>query len=368
MSHRVLNSGVQKPSKKASGRRHGRTPSDLMARFIAMPPSLRIQNSIPQSKDTPPQSNNTIHQSSNGIQIAPRTSLTNFLLPLPHPFISTEKRLRKKQSTQETLASDSPEEITTRLIVSRKELKLAKDCGYFDTDYEAAHADDGQRHMIGAFYARYHDFDDDEKALLIPKRHASKSVSRYADRGAIMRWRSRFQTQIMAIYLEGMKLVIEKMGGLTLWRLTTRQERLAVYRRLCDFDPPGVTMACLGPVAKYVPVANIFSDNTPLHVKWQRFHRTIFVWTCEHVFFERLATDEDNCRKCFNSWRNMVNTQDFQLLNLGSHLEIPVKHNLDLDHGWIQGKQQIDNLPELGVEVPEDNTEVDDDDDSTTLF
>ena len=83
---------------------------------------------------------------------------------------------------------------------------------------------------------------------------------------------------------------MKEMGGLEVWKRATTKEKLATFAKHFDqYSLDGAT-ASLWPMAYAVPLQHILSDNTPLHSKWQRFHRTVFLLACEVTFQLRLAT------------------------------------------------------------------------------
>jgi len=87
--------------------------------------------------------------------------------------------------------------------------------------------------------------------------------------------------------------------GIAVWRTSSLKQRTAVFRTLFNSNKFAMSKASLGPCACAVPLGNIFSDTTPVHKKWQKFHQTGFEWTCELVFQKRFVPTSDDRRRLF---------------------------------------------------------------------
>ncbi len=92
-----------------------------------------------------------------------------------------------------------------------------------------------------------------------------------------------------------------------------------------DRNPVATTAASIGPCSAAVPVDGIWSDKTDTHRKWQVFHKTVFVWTCEDVFKTRLAPKKENRFESFKVWQGMPKHPKILALNLGGIEDIPVR-------------------------------------------
>lgn len=115
------------------------------------------------------------------------------------------------------------------------------------------------------------------------------------------------------------------MGGLEMWTTATVTTREETSGRIFDAYPLDITTASLGPVAHAVPLQDIFSDDTAVHRKWQRFHKLVFVMTCDATFRHRVAPGKD-CRKdAFAEWQGMIAGPMFDELELGDIEDMPVK-------------------------------------------
>ena len=162
-------------------------------------------------------------------------------------------------------------------------------------------------------------------ADLLPYNH-QQSASTKSDRKTIMKWQSSMQSQLMKTYLSGLQELVSNMGGEDLWRSSTPNERIDIYSVIWKQDPMGVCRTSLGLTASSIPVSDIFSARSPLHVKWQSFFKTVFVWMCENTFSLRiLKTDKNSKEQCFRRYRFMVNNPVFTNMDLGGRDDFPVK-------------------------------------------
>lgn len=165
---------------------------------------------------------------------------------------------------------------------------------------ENLHEDDALRTMAAALYVRQHFFSEDDIAkFLTAFRNQTHSAKKGGDRRRVMAWQSDFLTAIMKFYHHGLRLLLENTGGIAVWRTSSLKQRTAVFRTLFNSNKFAMSKASLGPCACAVPLGNIFSDITPVHKKWQKFHQTGFEWTCELVFQKRFVPTSDDKRRLF---------------------------------------------------------------------
>ena len=80
----------------------------------------------------------------------------------------------------------------------------------------------------------------------------------------------QYQTLIMNFYLTGVKLTVESMGGIEIWREAEPLDRLRVFGKVLDEHPLDIAVTSLCMAAYAVPLHDIFSDTTPLHLKLQK--------------------------------------------------------------------------------------------------
>ena len=93
-------------------------------------------------------------------------------------------------------------------------------------------------------------------------------------------------------------------------------------------NPLDVANAALGPVAKHVLLIVIFFDTSDQHLRWQKFHRLVFVLACEDVFQFNITGPNTGGREPYERWKTMTEAEKFDELNLGDINDIPVKRTL----------------------------------------
>ena len=59
-----------------------------------------------------------------------------------------------------------------------------------------------------------------------------------------------------------------------------------------------------------------FSDTTPLHLKWQKYHRSVFVLFCEDTFRLRVSPAKDCSKACCCLWKTLTSRKRFKDLEL----------------------------------------------------
>ena len=205
-------------------------------------------------------------------------------------------------------------------------LQTAGPAGFFDNSVPSGHENNTSRLMAAALYVRYHNITEiDISHILSTAQRASNSHKKELDHRGVLSWQSTFQTDIMKFYYEGLDLLIKESGSLAAWRLSSREQRMTVFREIWMSDPLQMAKASLGPCACVVPLANNFSDSTPSHQKWQKFHQNVFERTCEYVWEERFARDTDNRQTMFSLWSEMLLQDHWKEMELGGVDNIPVK-------------------------------------------
>ncbi|MCJ1405224.1 hypothetical protein MMC11_008451 [Xylographa trunciseda] len=163
-------------------------------------------------------------------------------------------------------------------------IQVASEGDYFNTSFEHGHKNNAIRHMCLSLYVRFHHLsDNDISRFLIASRFRGKSAYKKLWRSRIIKFPSRFQNSIMEFYNSGLRATIARMGGRDIWLRSSIGQRMLVYESLWRQDRLSITIAALGNTACAVPLADIFSDTTTIHLKWQVFHKTVFCWACENV-------------------------------------------------------------------------------------
>ena len=133
------------------------------------------------------------------------------------------------------------------------------------------------------------------------------------------------QTRIMKFYLAGVSLGVKMMGGLRWWTAASVASREETFARIFDAYPLDIAAASLDPIAHAVPLQDIFSNNTALHLKWQRFHKLVFVMTCDATFRHRIAPGHDLRQNAHREWQGMIAGRMLEGLKLGDMEDMPLK-------------------------------------------
>ena len=129
----------------------------------------------------------------------------------------------------------------------------------------------------------------------------------------------------MKFYLAGVRLAVKMMGGLETWTAASVASREQTFARIFDAYPLDIAAASLGPIAHAVPLQDIFSNDTAIHLKWQRFHKLVFVMTCDATFRHRIAPGRDCRKNAYGEWQGMIAGPMFEELELGELEDMPVK-------------------------------------------
>ena len=257
--------------------------------------------------------------------------LLEYRLPAINPFLVVAKMESNKSAKMsyediEKAVGKSMQEILAQTPSST--LKLAGDNGYFDINSEKARERTALRRITGSLFMRYHLLTDHQIAeLIVPARFQDDIVGRHWCRNQVKQWQTNFQSSIMKIYVQSLKLTVEKTGGANLWKSATVKQRAEMFKKMWASDKKMMAKAALGIAARYVPIDDIFEGDSATHKLWQRAHEAVFVWVCEKVFEHRIAGKTDNKKSVFEFWRGMMYAPQFGkggVLELGSSKDIPV--------------------------------------------
>lgn len=149
-----------------------------------------------------------------------RNALLEYPLPTINPFLVVAKMESNKSAKMsyedaEKAVGQSMEELLAQ--TSSSTLKIAGDNGYFDINSEKARERAALRRITGALFVRYHFITDHQIAdLIIPARFQDNSVGRHMWRKLVLQWQTNFQSSIMKIYLQALRLTVERTGGVDL--------------------------------------------------------------------------------------------------------------------------------------------------------
>ncbi|KAG7004536.1 hypothetical protein G7Y79_00024g054860 [Physcia stellaris] len=212
----------------------------------------------------------------------------------------------------------------------------------FNTSIEAGHEDEVGRAIAGILYSRYHILEDtDIRELLAPGRLPSHGALYQIWRDRIKKWQYDFQSQIMAYFFDGVTSTCDHMGGAEVFDQTTTAGRMDLWEAIFDEAPVAIAQEMLGTVGKSVPLDDIFSLNSPEHKKWQRFYKTVFMFTAEDTYAHRYATLDDEKEEVFENWRSFPFSDECDTLDLGGVKDIPVKAGGPLDQGRRKAPRKI---------------------------
>ena len=136
----------------------------------------------------------------------------------------------------------------------------------------------------------------------------------------------------MKWYKEGVTTTCNAMGGVEAVIGLSEAESLSMWTDIFNLNPRLMAKASIGPLAAAVPVNEIYSDQGPVHEKWQRYIKTIFVWTANNTL--KLLYLDSNKKECYELWRAMPEAPQLtRELGLGSIMETPVKSGGIYDQG-----------------------------------
>ena len=212
-------------------------------------------------------------------------------LPIParNPFLVAAEMVRLKLKKDTHSPDDVHIDRAPMLQPPPADLVLAGDVGYFRTNIEFTHDNNGRRVQFGTYYARYHYCTENDMVdYLVPSRYKSVGVKVQIARGKLLHWTTNMQASIMSVYFLGIQLLVEAMGGFAERRTSSEEQRNAIFKTLWESDEVAMAKAMLGMVAISVPISDIFSKSSPEHTKWQTFHRTMFLWAAENTYFLRV--------------------------------------------------------------------------------
>lgn len=260
-------------------------------------------------------------------QRAPDNRLSALALPAVNPFLhAVAKAKHAEQVKRDRAEPDEPILVDYLPKPEPAPLRLAKHTNIFDTTKEETPSEQkNARISASILYVRYHSLDASLLARnVIPDRFKEDGIDEELLRKKVLKDSNRWQTDIMMFYLAGLQAIVQEMGGPELWKTATRKERLAVFGLVYDSGPLDMAIAALATAAPVVPLRDIYSDTTDDHLRWQRFHRQIFVTTCEDVFQLRIAGSQDKRKECFKRWKAVTASKEVQDLGLGGVGEVPV--------------------------------------------
>ena len=161
----------------------------------------------------------------------------------------------------------------------------ARDVDLYETTVELAFDATKARRIAATLYARFHYLDDSIlDRFIVPSRIHAKTGAKCTLMDTLKDDCDGYQTTIMTFYAQGVKQLVKTMGGLEVWLAATTATRLEIFGRVFDSKPLDMAEAALETAAKNVPLAEIFSDRTEDHCKWQLFHRTVLQFACEDTF------------------------------------------------------------------------------------
>ena len=137
------------------------------------------------------------------------------------------------------------------------------------------------------------------------------------------------QGDILKWYRKRVKRTCRSMGIKDFWRATTWPQRRVMWRSLWDQDPARKAVASNAKIAASLPIAEIYSWNGPVHLKWQAYCKTTFVATAELCF--RYGYLENRNSELTGQWKSLPMSTTSKALGLGNHGMIPIKDSRPID-------------------------------------
>ena len=252
--------------------------------------------------------------------------LSSLSIPSVNPFLYEVQKVKHEERVRRNRSKpDDPIEIQHLPQSSPTSLRLAKSARTFDTTKAMASQRKLARLSATVLYVRYHHLEDSMIArYILSDRLEGEDIAQQLLVKKILKDSIRYQTQIMSFYLSGVHATIRAMGGLELWSAATKQQRQTVFGLIFDSRPLDMATSALATAASAIPLSDIFSDDTKDHLKWQQYHRYVFVSTCESVFQLRIDANEDRRKECYKRWKAISNDKEVTALGLGGVEDIPV--------------------------------------------
>lgn len=175
---------------------------------------------------------------------------------------------------------------------------------------------------------RYHHISSNDVVLkALPVRLHQHPAICQAELATLIKDFDQVQTSVQSWHYAGIKRTMNIMG-VKRWRSSTPSERREVFEAIWAQDPLGMAQGSLGLAKQVVPIEIIWSGNSEIHRKWQRFHKTMFFWTCEDVYRYRLRTPEDRRLENLKSWKCSPLRPALEQLQPGDSDDIPVSYSI----------------------------------------
>ena len=153
----------------------------------------------------------------------------------------------------------------------------------------------------------------------------------------------------MTFYKKGVKATCEAMGGKDFWMTTNKKHRMTLWKTIYLTDPVNMARASLVGVAESIAIDDIYSHDSPNHIKWQRYLLGTFMFTCEDVF--RFIYMENEKEKAFSRWKAYSMSEACKALDLGDVDQVPVKNGGPLDRGRRQAPEDVEYDSEYEIPV-----------------
>jgi len=258
-------------------------------------------------------------------------------IPGQNQFLMFDHSRRAGANTFMLSSEDLPPSPTNSLVTTTPSsgvnrpipIITAGEMGYFDTGVEVNNEKETCRHVIQLIGIRFHYLADaDIVSKTMPARLTGNAALKYACRESQKREYYQLQTSVQAWHFAGLKRTINAMGVRN-WRSSTVEERRSVLGAVWDQNPVEMARGSVGVAKHAVPIDIIFSDASELHLVWRRFHKTMFLWTCELLFRYRIRDPKQDQRlQCIEQWKNLPLRPILKQLKLGDHSAIPVQYSL----------------------------------------
>ena len=104
----------------------------------------------------------------------------------------------------------------------------------------------------------------------------------------------------MEVYFSGLTAMIDAYGQERFAALSGAH-RKTVYGSVLSGAPLDAATASLATAAFAIPLLDIFSEDSPVHKKWQFFHKAVFCQTCDIVYTHRIKDGDTRRLQCYRT-------------------------------------------------------------------
>ncbi|KAG7004537.1 hypothetical protein G7Y79_00024g054870 [Physcia stellaris] len=340
--HRILRSAIRNLHRVLRNRR-------ALGKYPDPKPKLKSRSLKPFSR----------HQSSECMRqkCSEDDALCDISVPAENPFLVAAAYLKKNSYLKRDRGDGS--DLALKVLVQPRQTKIytAREAKTYDNTVRLPLDIKNARLISKNLYARTHYLDSSTLVqCIVPARLNEKCGENTSLLDTLTSDCDQYQTRIMKFYLAGVRLAVKMMGGLEMWTAASVASREQTFARIFDAYPLDIAAASLGPIAHAVPLQDIFSNDTAIHLKWQRFHKLVFVMTCDATFRHRIAPGRDCRKNAYGEWQGMIAGPMFEELELGELEDMPVKWGTGVVRNRTSIYRTIGSLPmdDIPVDILDD--------------